>query len=167
MASQGFFDTDSHVVEPDDLWDKYLDPKFRADAPVTRVGYKTDHRSFGFYNDISVGGVDMPFGFFGQMSQMDDLGEVYDEYARAGFPASSYLDAMDKTGIDYMVLHPSACLYTNQAPATRTDAAAAYRRAYNDWLHDFCADSGKRLIGAGALDLRDPEMAAKEAIRSV
>src|SRR5690606_2806806 len=41
MEKYGFIDTDSHVIEPDDLWDKYLDPKFRDQAPITRVGYKT------------------------------------------------------------------------------------------------------------------------------
>jgi uncharacterized protein len=167
MAKFGFIDTDSHVVEPDDLWDKYLEAKFQGDAPVTRVGYKQGEDGFGFFNDIEVGGVNQPFGFYGQMSVMEDLGEAYDDYTRAGFPPSSYLDAMEKTGIDYMVLYPSACLYTNQVPTTRADTAAAYRRAYNNWLHDFCADSNGRLIGAGALDLRDPDMAAKEAIRSV
>jgi predicted TIM-barrel fold metal-dependent hydrolase len=45
--------------------------------------------------------------------------------------------------------------------------AAAYRRAYNDWLHDFCSEGDRRLIGAGAIDLRDPEAAAKEAARCV
>src|SRR5688572_25476089 len=104
MQKFGFIDTDSHVIEPDNLWDEYLEPRFRDDAPRTRVGYKTDERGFGFYNDVTVGGVDMPFGFFGQMAVTGDLGTAYDEYARQGFPASSYLDAMDKSGIDYMVL---------------------------------------------------------------
>jgi predicted TIM-barrel fold metal-dependent hydrolase len=98
---------------------------------------------------------------------MPDLGEVYDEYARQGFPASTYVDAMDKVGIDLMVLYPTAGLYTNQAPKTRADVAAAYRRAYNNWLHDFCSEGAGRLIGAGAVDLRDPELAAQEAIRCV
>jgi predicted TIM-barrel fold metal-dependent hydrolase len=167
MAKFGFIDTDSHVVEPDDLWDKYLDPKFRDDAPVTRVGYSTDENGFGFFNNVTVGDCNQPFGSFGVNTVMPNLGEVYDEYARAGFPASSYIDAMDKTGIDCMVLYPTACLYTNEAPKTRGDVAAAYRRAYNDWLADFCSDGEGRLIGAGALDLRDPELAAKEAARSV
>jgi predicted TIM-barrel fold metal-dependent hydrolase len=167
MKKYGFIDTDSHVIEPDDLWDKYLDPRFRADAPRTRVGYETRADGFGFYNDVEIGDCKMPFGFYGHTSVMPNLGEVYDEYTRAGFPPSSYLDAMDKTGIDYMVLYPTAGLYTNQAPDTRADVAAAYRRAYNSWLHDFCSDGDKRLIGAGAVDLRDPEEAAREALRSV
>jgi len=28
-----FIDTDAHVVEPNDLFDKYLEPKFRAWIP--------------------------------------------------------------------------------------------------------------------------------------
>jgi predicted TIM-barrel fold metal-dependent hydrolase len=167
MERYGFIDTDSHVIEPDDLWDRYLEPKFRDEAPITRVGYKTDENGFGFYNDVIVGDCKQPIGFFGTTSVMPDLGEVYDDYARQGFPASSYLEAMDKVGIDLMVLYPTAGLYTNQAPDTRADTAAAYRRAYNNWLHDFCSEGSRRLIGAGAVDLRDPELAAREAIRCV
>src|SRR5580698_2852578 len=126
MQRFGLIDSDSHVIEPDDLFDKYLEAKFKADAPLARVGYKTDETGFGFYNDVSVGGYDMPLGSHGVNAVMPDLGEAYDEYARAGFPASSYIDAMEKTGIDYMVLYPTAGLYTNQAPTTKADAAAAF-----------------------------------------
>jgi len=167
MAKFGFIDTDSHVIEPDDLWDNYLEAKYQDDAPLTRVGYKTDENGFGFYNDVTIGDCNQPIGFFGHTSVMPDLGEVYDDYARAGFPASSYVDAMDKVGIDCMVLYPTAGLYTNTAPDTRADVAAAYRRAYNNWLADFCSEGEGRLIGAGALDLRDPGLAAEEAVRCV
>lgn len=169
MKKYGLIDTDSHVIEPDDLWEKYLDPKFREYAPVSHCGYRTDENgAFGFYNDVAIGDCQMPIGAYGRLSVAENLGERYDDYAAAGFPASSYIEAMDKTGIDYMVLYPTVGLYTNQAPHTRPDVAAAYRRAYNNWLADFCSeDPAGRLIGAGALDLRDPEAAAKEAIRSV
>ena len=110
MERYGFIDTDSHVIEPDDIWDKYLDPKFRDVAPITRVGYKTDENGFGFFNDVIVGECKQPVNFFGSTSVMPDLGEVYDEYARQGFPASSYVEAMDKVGIDLMVLYPTAAL---------------------------------------------------------
>src|SRR5262249_40828222 len=75
MERYGFIDTDSHVIEPDDIWDKSLDPKFRDDAPVTRVGYKTDENGFGFFNDVTVGDCNQPIGFFGTTSVMPDLGE--------------------------------------------------------------------------------------------
>jgi predicted TIM-barrel fold metal-dependent hydrolase len=98
---------------------------------------------------------------------MPDLGEAYDDYARAGFQAGCYIDAMDRTRVDCMVLYPSAGLYANQAPSTKADVAAAYSRAYNNWLHDFCSGGDHRLVGAGMIDLRDPELAGQEAVRSV
>ena len=45
--------------------------------------------------------------------------------------------------------------------------AAAYRRAYNNWLHDFCVQAGGRVFGAASVDLRDAEEAACEARRCV
>ena len=167
MSTYRFIDTDSHTVEPNDLWTRYLEPKYRDDAPVVRVGYSQFESGFGFFNSVAAGGYEMPVGFFNQVQIMPALGEYYDEYASAGFPASSYLDAMDRSRVDYMVLYPSAGLYTNQAPTTKADLAAAYSRAYNTWLHDFCSEGDHRLIGAGMIDLRDPELAAKEAIRCV
>src|ERR1700757_5146526 len=70
MKRYGFIDTDSHVIEPDDLWERYLDPKFRSETPHTRVGYETRQDGFGFYNDVEVGGCKMPFGSFGHTSVM-------------------------------------------------------------------------------------------------
>ena len=74
---------------------------------------------------------------------------------------------MDRTGIDYMVLYPTTSLYTTHAGSLHADVAAVYRRAYNNWLHDFCSDGDQRLVGAGAVDLRDPDAAAREAERCV
>lgn len=167
MSKYGFIDTDAHAVEPADLWAEYLEPEYRDEAPVVRVGYSAAEDGFGFFNSVSAGGYDMPIGFFDVVEVMPDLGEAYDDYARAGFDAKCYIDAMDRTRVDYMVLYPSAALYTNQAPSTKPDVAAAYCRAYNNWLHDFCSGGDRRLVGAGAIDLRDPGLAAKEAERCV
>jgi predicted TIM-barrel fold metal-dependent hydrolase len=169
LKSYGFIDSDSHVLEPSDLWEHYLEPKYRDQAPVTRTGYLVDEASgtLAFVNDVSVGGIDQPIDFFGKSVTMPNLGQIYDDYAQAGFPAKVYIEAMDKTGIDYMVLYPSAGLYTNQAPTLSAEVAAAYRRAYNNWLADFCSEGGGRLIGVGGIDLRDPDRAAEEAVRCV
>jgi predicted TIM-barrel fold metal-dependent hydrolase len=164
-----FIDADSHVLEPDDLWVRYLEPKYRDLAPRTRMGYleRPGEVDREFVMDISVAGVDMPLGLFGTGFVMPNMGEAYDEYAREGFPAKSYLSAMDKVGMDYMVLYPSAGLYTNQVPTLSAELAAAYRRAYNNWLADFCSEGNGRLVGVAGIDLRDPQRAAQEAVRCV
>ena len=66
----------------------------------------------------------------------------------AGWDAPSQLEAMDAEGLDAAVLFPSRGLFVlgldtvEQAGADgyEPELAAAVARAYNDWLHDFCAD---------------------------
>ena len=39
MTKNGFrvFDSDMHIMEPPDLWQRYIDPEFRSIAPIGRV----------------------------------------------------------------------------------------------------------------------------------
>ena len=39
MAKNGFkvFDSDMHIMEPPDLWERYIAPEFRANAPRGRT----------------------------------------------------------------------------------------------------------------------------------
>jgi predicted TIM-barrel fold metal-dependent hydrolase len=173
MSRVRFIDADSHILEPNNIWEKYLEPKFRPEMPRIYTGYyqedsKGASNDLGFFNDVSVGGYDMPLeGVFGKPMIMPGLGEAYDEYARQGFPPRCYVDAMTRLGIDYMVVYPTAGLYSCAVPTLSAPGAAAIRRAYNNWLHDFCTEAGAQLVGAGSLDLRDPEAAASEATRCV
>src|SRR5262249_49559471 len=93
--------------------------------------------------------------------------EAYADFARHGFPPEMYKLAMERTGIDYMVVYPSAGLLTTAVPDLAADTAAAYRRAYNNWLHDFCSEAGGHVFGAASVDLRDAEEAAREVRRCV
>src|SRR5262249_60927861 len=45
------------------------------------------------------------------------------------------------------------------------ELGAALARAYNDWLHDFCAPDRTRLLGVGLISLHDPARAAAEVER--
>ena len=46
MAKQGFkaMDSDMHVFEPHDLWDRYIEPEFKDRAPK---GLRRDFRDLG------------------------------------------------------------------------------------------------------------------------
>jgi predicted TIM-barrel fold metal-dependent hydrolase len=168
METARFVDADSHVLEPEDLWRRYLPAKLRDAAPKHRTGYFADeHGTLRFYLEITVGSCQMPIiGKMGMGSAVD-VGEIYGGFARDGFQPSSYLRAMDEAGFDRMVLYPTAGLYVTHAPDLDAGIAAAYRRAYNNWLHDFCSEDPKRLMGAGHIDLRDEVAAATEVRRCV
>jgi len=161
----GFIDADSHILEPDDIWEKYLDPEFRDEMPRTRCWYEGEQMGFGF--EIDSGGYNMPIGLPHMLTVLPGVPAAYAEYARLGFPPHVYRTAMERIGMEYMVAYPTVGLYVTAAPNLKPATAAAYRRAYNRWLHDFCTEAVPRLLGAGPLDLRDHDQAAREATRCV
>lgn len=182
-----FIDSDAHVLEPANMFEKYLEPKFRSQMPIAWADYQGEPLAFGFKLVIPSpqgGEYVMPFGRdpldaaalarcggasfdAGTRIALPGHDEAYAEFARKGFPPEMYPLAMERTGIDYMVVYPSAGLLTTAVPALAAETAAAYRRAYNNWLHDFCSATDGRVFGAASVDLRDAEEAAREARRCV
>jgi predicted TIM-barrel fold metal-dependent hydrolase len=75
------------------------------------------------------------------------------------------LAAMDKDGIDVMVLYPTAGLHVSALH--EPDFAGAVSRAYNDWLHRFCQANPARMKFVALLAPQDPKAAAEELDRAV
>jgi uncharacterized protein len=75
------------------------------------------------------------------------------------------LAAMDKDGIDTMVLYPTAGLHVGSLH--EPDFATALSRAYNDWLHYFCQTKPARLKFVALLAPQEPKAAAEELERAV
>lgn len=179
-----FIDSDAHILEPNDMFEKYLDPKFHDQMPKAWSVYDGAPLSFRFELEIpnpDGGEYKMPFGrdpidpsAMGPASfdpgvrvSLPGQDEAYAEFAKHNFPPEMYPVAMERTGIDYMVVYPSIGLLSVAVPKMAPNTAAAYRRAYNDWLYDFCSAAGGKVFGAGSIDLRDAEEASREARRCV
>jgi predicted TIM-barrel fold metal-dependent hydrolase len=164
MARDGFkvFDSDMHVLEPPDLWERYLDRRFRPRAPrgTTRtpmdVGVTVDGGdAFRLSRQIA------------SVSFQGGLDRFADDIAR-GFDAAAQLRAMDREGIDVTVLYPSRGLFVNSYPDMDAAFSEAIARAYNDWLADFClAGDPRRMYGAALLPIQDVEASIREAHRAV
>lgn len=75
------------------------------------------------------------------------------------------LDAMDKDGIDLMVMYPTSLLCI--ATIREIDFATAVSRAYNDWLYQFCQADPARLKYVALLSPHDATAAAEELRRAV
>lgn len=162
-------DADGHILEPADLWQKYIDPKYRDRA------VRIDHDEKGwevllFDNKPAevvrgtlgaLGGVGMnPDEFFipGNKTYMD------------GCPPGSYdpkarLQVMDDEGIDIAMLYPTIGIFW-EGWVQDPKLATAYSRAYNRWIVDFCSYDKKRLFPIAHISLLDPEGAVEETIRA-
>ncbi|HEX2227316.1 MAG TPA: amidohydrolase family protein [Candidatus Binatia bacterium] len=167
MAKAGFriIDSDMHIMEPPDLWERYIDSKYRDRAPrgVTSLNVRDlrmiypDGREWARtttrQNDSARG------------HNFDRNQQVYRSDAARGWSAEVQLEAMDIEGIDIAVLYPTRGLRALVVPDIDAGFAAALARAYNNWLYDFCARDPARLIGAGMISPFDMNDAASEAQR--
>jgi predicted TIM-barrel fold metal-dependent hydrolase len=162
MAMHGFkvFDSDMHIMEPPDLWERYMDPAYRSQAPrgVTSENVR-DLR-------IQMPGLPIrPVTFRGR--NYDRNQKLYADHARRGWTAQVQLEAMDIEGLDAAVMFPSRALNALVKPNLEPGLANAMARAYNDWLYEFCQADPNRMFGAGSISVYDIGHAVEEAHRVV
>ena len=165
-------DADGHVLEPPDLWRRYVDPAYRERA--IRVGRGADGRDF-----LEIDGrparlttPEMLGGFGGMGKSLEELAAacIAGRYAEsAPVPATdpgARLALLDRDGISAALLYPSLGLQW-EAEVPDAGYALAHSRAYNRWIEDFCAGSRGRLVPIAHLTLGDPAAAAAELRRAV
>jgi predicted TIM-barrel fold metal-dependent hydrolase len=177
VARHGFkvMDSDMHVVEPPDLWQRYLEPAWRARAPV---GTRNGGRDIGLlYDGQPVNQSDVRLDLWNQ-ALAAHMGPREADYAFAierGWDGVSQLEAMDREGIDVAVLFPSRGLFALGLDSSETAGsrglepafASAIARAYNTWLAELCSADRRRMYGAAMVAPHDVASAVKEARRAV
>jgi len=154
-------DADGHVVEPAQLWDEHLDPRFRSYAPFVLQG--DDHFRFVCNDRIGfrIRGRNESLGAPGQTPHRASAPVA----AAGGADPAARLRDMDVDHIGTAVLYPTWGLMiqgvSDPAPAL------ALCRAVNDWLATYCAEDPTRLVGVGTLPMTDAADALAEARRCV
>ena len=185
MSREGFLimDSDLHLMEPEDLWARYLDEPYRANPPKFFGAQKQSLSP----NKEDKGNTDTIFGMEvqgqvipafanaqGAIRQSRELARrsrarhPHFQVARArGFDPASTLAAMDIEGIDVAVMYGTRgrqiLMHDDLAP----DYAAALARAYNNWAHEYCQSHPERLRFAGQVAMHDIGLAVEEARRCV
>jgi predicted TIM-barrel fold metal-dependent hydrolase len=160
-------DCDSHVMEPPDLWEKYLEPKFRERA-IRIVKDPGDGLEVLMVDNqpllkgmlAGLGGANQPRQELfvpGRLGYLD------------GCPPASYLPAarvklLDEWGVNAGVLFPTVGILWDVADH---ELAAAYARAYNNWINDFATPVRSRVIPIAHIALQDVESALAELKRCI
>ena len=138
-------DADSHVNEPPTLWTERLPAKFQQRAP------RVEKRGEGEIWVFDDGKAHWPVGLtaVAGISVFDwkPMGAVTYASMRPGsFDTKARLVDMDTDGIYAQVLYPSVTLTGAKIYSEDRELQTACVRAYNEWLLEFCRDSGGRLI---------------------
>src|SRR5882672_8882087 len=154
-------DADGHILEPLDLWDKYMDPEFRERRPRFVIDDNGKER-------LSVEGK-----LLGNPRGIGSLGSVgvrqgiikagtlkYADGRKGGFDPHARIVDMDADGIDAAFLYPGLGLFAGAVEDP--GLAAAMCRAYNRWLADYCKPYPERLFGIAMLPMQSVELAVDE-----
>ena len=158
-------DCDAHVLEPADLWLRYLEPKFRDRA--IRVEETDGVEQLIIGEEIVLQGVVAGLGgaeesklelFSGKKSYVRDSPlDSYDPHAR--------LRRMDDWGIQKCVLFPTIGILP--FPTNDQELANAYCRAYNNWIAEFTQTQPDRLAAVAIVNWHDVDSAAQELDRCI
>ena len=167
MAKNGFrvLDSDMHIMEPPDLWERYIAPEFRSIAPRGRTSDNVRDLGLIFPDGEPNGRTTSGDPHRGHNYARNQ--KLYRNHARRGWGPDVQLEAMDVEGIDVAVLFPSRGLNGLTHPDRDPRFAAAIARAYNDWMFDFCQTDSMRLLGAGMISVYDVRDAVRESHRVV
>jgi predicted TIM-barrel fold metal-dependent hydrolase len=169
-------DSDLHVMEPPDLWERYMEPAYAHAAPRGLAEIPRDMRvKVKNHVMLRLGGV-QPMRIDGRKTGWRaEHDNVYADSEAAGWDAASQVAAMDAEGLDMAVLYPSRGLFVlglDSVEQVGSDGlepeyATAIARAYNNWMKDFCDVAPTRMFGAGMVAPHDVDGAVLEARRCV
>jgi uncharacterized protein len=176
-----FVDSDMHVMEPPDLFERYLDPKYR-DRVTVRVG--ADGRpSRGPAGTILIDGQPTSDGDLQQYRKRLRSGatKVVSPLAGSRLQETNRLDfaierdynaeaqvmGMDIEGVDIAVLYPTMGLSVLARNGIEPRLSLAICEAYNNWMHEFCLFCPDRLKFVAMLPMHDVHLACRELVRCV
>ncbi len=172
MANNGFkvFDSDMHVMEPPDLWERYIAAEFRSSAPRGVTSENVRDLRITFPDTQLNTSTTRRSSRRGHNYERNQALYRYD--AASGWSGEVQLAAMNVEGLDVAVMFPSRGLNVLVGPdggARVADSrfAAAIARAYNDWLYEFCQVDPTRMLGAGMISVYDINDAVQETQRVV
>jgi predicted TIM-barrel fold metal-dependent hydrolase len=176
-----FVDSDMHIMEPADLWDRYLDPKFkhRVSVPIGADGrpkrgaagstivdgepisdmdvqqYRKRVKHAGPQNTQLLSG-----------SRLFDTGRL-DFAVERDYNAEAQVMGMAMEGVDIAVLYPTGGLALLGRDNMDPEISRALCEAYNNWIHEFCQYSPDQLKWVAMLPMHDVYLAQRELLRCV
>ena len=161
--------SDSHIIEPPDLWATRVDAKYRDIVP--RV-HRMDGSDWWVYKGQRIGSVSGRKRRSGGVStggSVDSKGAVlthsiFEDVTPAAYTPDLYLQENLRDGVVGAVIRPTQGI-TNYC-IDEPELFSHICRAYNDWIVEFCSTSPANLKAVAMLNNYNPADAIKELERA-
>ncbi|MDG2305519.1 MAG: amidohydrolase family protein [Candidatus Binatia bacterium] len=156
------FDADAHVVEPKDLWERFLDKPYQH-----RVSWRQPFPGMDRFRPATVDGryTQSHKTLYGRQQEAvrwttEAMVAKYGDVVNRGFDGPGVAESMRREGVDLMVLYGPG--YDMWIDGIDPDLQAAMARAYNRWAEEMRETSGGRVLAAGPVPLSDMKRAVEE-----
>ena len=174
-----FVDCDMHIMEPPDLFEKYLDPKFKSRV-VLPIGADGRPRRGTIIIDDQANSMDAELQQHRKRnrpgtthssqplsgSRLADTGRL-DFAIQREYDAPAQVMGMGIEGVDIAVLFPTTGLSLIARNNMDPQLSLALCQAYNNWIHEFCQHSPDQLKWVAMLPFHDVHLACRELLRCV
>ncbi len=164
----GAVDADGHILEPANLWEDYLEPRYRDRA--LRIQRDADG-----YEYLEINGRSSTKTVKGALGIMGAMGEdvlpspdrLYMEHMPYGAcDAGQRVDLLDQEHLERALLYPTIGLLW-ECECDDAEISDAYTRAYNRWIVEFTRQSEGRLVPIAHISMLDIDRAVVELERAV
>jgi predicted TIM-barrel fold metal-dependent hydrolase len=154
-----FVDSDSHLLEPNDIATDYVAAKYREAVPqvIERDGIAYVKIEGRIFDELPIAAAGIPNG-------LTDLNKTlhtkWEEVQAGANNPQARLEVLDNEGLAASVLYPTIGLI--YAGIKDPEVTAAACNGYNRWVADFCRVAPARLYGVGTVPLQDVGSATAE-----
>ncbi len=156
------FDADAHVVEPKNLWERFLDKRYQS-----RVSWQQPFEGMDRFRPATVDGryTQSHKTLYGRQQEAvrwttEAMIEKYGDVVNRGFDGASVAESLKVEGVDLAVLYGPG--YDMWLDGIDPDLQAGMARAYNRWAEEMRETSGGLILAAGPVPLNDITRAVEE-----
>ena len=154
-----YVDSDSHLLEPNEIAYEYVPSKYRDLTPqvVERDGVAYLKIEGRVFDELPIAAASVPNG----LSDLEKtLHNKWEDVPAGAKEPKARLEVLDTEGLTATVLYPTIGLL--YAGIRDHQVAAATCEGYNRWVADFCKTDPRRLCAVGTIPLQDVDLALRE-----
>ena len=162
MPPTRLISSDSHIIEPPDLWTTRMKGEFAERAPRVVKEEKGDWWYIDGKRSMSFLGVQTGDRFEKDAKELITEAR-WEDVRSAAYDPAAYVQENQRDGVVASVIYPSEALLAYAIPDSAL--CSATMAAYNDFIAEFCAADPARMKGIALLNIDDPAAAVKEMQR--
>ena len=163
MSAYWVLSSDSHTIEPPDLWTSRMESRFREKAPRLISEETGDWWYIEGQRTNSVQGGTQTGVRFEHPEELSMAGR-WENVRSGGYMPDERIKDLDADGVYGEVVYPTEGLLVYNARDSQLLSAVC--RTYNDWVAEFCSAYPDRLKGIAMINVDDVQDARGELERA-